>query len=305
MRLFRKKPADIPRRRLSDDIQTSAASFSRNRTISTSISNKVKGVNIVKSGIDSPRSHVHHLSIRRQKVTGALLLILLIIIVLWILISNFTANASVSAVGVSLKKSEADKYSKIIQDYMGQNPLARLSFLNNKKTFNAYVQSRASEVQSLSYDGMRQIGKTGFLIVFRKPIVGWVINNKQYYVDSTGVSFEANYFDNPSVQVVDNTGVPIQAGSASVSRRLLGFIGRVVAKSNQAGYAVTKAILPANTMRELDLTINNGSTFVKFSIDRKIGEQVEDMSRAMLYFKANGITPSYIDVRVSGKAAYK
>jgi hypothetical protein len=44
---------------------------------------------------------------------------------------------------------------------------------------------------------------------------------------------------------------------------------------------------------------------VKFSVDRAVGEQAEDAARAVRYLDGKGMSPEYLDVRISGKAFYK
>ncbi len=309
MRIFSKKQSKpIPRRRLEHATNQAANNdaFRRNRTLVGSTSDNINGINVVKSGLESPRAHIHGLAIRRRRVCSVLLVMLLSMAVIGLLIYNFTASPTTIISGKPISKTfNESRYNTIIQDYLDANPMGRLSFLLDQSALTSYVSSKLPEVSLVELNGMERIGQTSFAITMRQPVAGWEINGKQYYVDSKGVSFELNYYTNPSVQIIDNTGVPIQAGTTSVSKRLLGFVGLIVSKASQSGYIVTKAILPAGTMRELDINIQNVTSLIKFTIDRSVGEQVEDMGRALQYFMANGQDPSYIDVRVSNKAFYK
>ena len=228
------------------------------------------------------------------------------IVLLWILISNFTATVIVSVPSTTISKSvDSAYYGKVIQEYLNINPMSRLQFFLNQSVLTTYVSDKLPEVASVKQQGRMGIGETDFSITMRTPVAGWVINDKQYYVDSDGISFEQNYFSPPSVQIVDSSGASLQTGTAIASKRFLSFVGRVVSLAQANGYTVTQAILPANTTRELEISLKDVSFSVKLSIDRSAGEQVEDMSRAVQYFIGNGRTPSYIDVRVSGKAFYK
>jgi hypothetical protein len=140
----------------------------------------------------------------------------------------------------------------------------------------------------------------------RSPVAGWQINSKQYYVDSKGYPFDINYFPTPSVQIIDNSGISYKIGTTAIaSNRFLGFIGRIVSLTKSSGYTVSQALLPPNTTRELDIRLKEVGYYIKFSIDRPAGEQVEDMVTAIKYFSARGQTPKYIDARVSGKAFYR
>lgn len=298
MTLFSKKQSNIPRRRSESSgevkqLNTSAI-FKRNRTLTGF------------SPFESPRVHAHHLAIKRRNVFSVLVIIIITAVFLWVIISHFTATVVISTSDTALSKTiEATKYRKAVQDYLDINPLGRFQFLLDQTNLNAYISNKLPEVESIMQEKMVGIGETDFAITMRTPVAGWRINNKQYYVDAKGVPFEQNYFSTPIVQIVDNSGASLQAGEASVSKRFLGFVGLVVALAKSSGYTVTQATLPSDTTRELDVKLKENDLLVKMSIDRPAGEQVEDMSRAVLYFAAHGQAPGYIDVRVSGKAFYK
>ncbi|MEI6228907.1 MAG: hypothetical protein WCP11_02720 [Candidatus Saccharibacteria bacterium] len=299
MHLFKKKQKYIPGRRLATadeslDIVGASNSFRRNQTLANS------------QLAQSPRSQAHHLTIHRRKVLLVFGVVLLSVIFLWLLISNFTARVSVSVFNSNMSKTlDRANYEKVIQDFLDTNPMSRFTFFLDKVALNAFVSSKLPEVNMVSQQGMLQIGQTGFALTMRRPVAGWVINNKQYYVDAIGESFDINYFDNPSVQIIDNSGAANQSDTVVASRRFLGFVGKVVSESAGAGYTVTKAVLPPNTTRQLELSIKEGDYTVKLSIDRAAGEQIEDMVQALRYFNSKGYKPAFIDVRVSGKAFYK
>jgi len=298
MRLFNKKQPNVPRRRLAEEgiVQQTILSdeFKRGQTLAGAVSPQ------------SPRSQVHHLTIRRRKVVSVLLVILLIAAALWMLISNFTARATINVSNMPLS-NPVDKsiYEKTIQEYMESNPIGRFSFLLDQSDLNAYIISKTPEVVKVRQQGMLGIGETGFGVEMRVPVAGWVIDGKQHYVDSSGVSFERNYFAPPEVQIIDDSGASLQSGATVVSKRFLGFVGRVVAGAKSSGFTVVQAILPAGTTRELQIRLQEGNQLVKLSIDRPVGEQIEDMTSAVKHFNGKGSTPAYIDVRVSGKAFYK
>jgi len=225
---------------------------------------------------------------------------------LWTLINNFTATVIVSVPSMAISKPvDSSYYGKVIQEYLNINPMSRLHFLLDQSALTTYVSSKLPEVLTVVQQNMIGIGETNFAITMRIPVAGWMINGKQYYVDSKGIPFEKNYFLVPTVQIVDNSGTPPQTGTAIASNRFLSFVGRVVSLAKASGYTVTQAILPVNTTRELEIRFKENNFLVKLSIDRPVGEQVEDMGRAVQYFISHGQTPNYIDVRVSGKAFFE
>ena len=307
MRLFNKKKSDVIRRRVvndDSDLVSTSNTFRRNRTLVGTTSNRFDSVD-VESGLKSPRSHVHKLTIRRRKVATILFAIILVIISIWILIGNFTSVVIVNVSDSNISKPvDKSKYSKAISEYLDINPMSRLSFLMDEISLVNYVSSKLPEV--LDIDRIDTVfGRTNFKISMRIPVAGWQIDKKQYYVDLHGIPFEVNYFPSSVVQITDNSGIPLQKGTnAIVSKRFLAFVGRVVYFTKLNGYTVTKATLPPDTTRQLTIYLKGVDYYIKLSIDRPAGEQVEDMIKTIKYLKGRA-KPLYIDIRVSGKTYYK
>jgi hypothetical protein len=227
-------------------------------------------------------------------------------VVLLFLLLQFTARVSVSVSDTSLSQSfKQEPYVKAINDYLGAHPLSRFRFLLDSNDLARYLEVTVPEVGGVTNMSLGAIGETDFTVAMRHPVAGWTINKTQYFVDSSGIAFQQNYFASPSVQIVDNSGVALEQGTAVASDRFLGFVGRVVALSKSRGYTVTQAIIPKGTTRQLEIVLKKVSSHVKLSVDRAAGEQVEDMDQALDYLKKHHSSPSYIDVRVSGKAFYK
>lgn len=321
MGIFKKKETDVPNRRRNsglDSVNADSSSrsdvFRRGRTIVgkiTSINDEsaTGGLNPGRDSlqVNSSRTHVHHLSIKRRKLSGLLIIALLNVVLLWILVNNFTATVIIGTSNLDITRPiNESKYSKTINAFLDTNPLARISVLLDSTLLNDYVIAEHPEVQDISRQGNTlKPGETDFVMTFRKPVAGWKMKEKQYYVDSKGVSFEVNYFSEPTVQIVDSSGISPQSGVAIASKRFLGFVGRVVSLSRANGFEVTQAVLPKNTTRELDIYFKGRESYVKLNVDRGVGEQIEDMVNAFKYFTTKNQTPKYIDVRVSNKAFYR
>lgn len=294
---------DIPKRRQSSDfVRTPAApdapnQFRRNQTLS--------GVRRPESEPVSERARMHHLARRRRHAGAVLTLVLTIIVVLGVLLTQFTGNVVVAGSSAALNRTiQPAKYEKVINDYLGIHPVERLRFALNEDALSDYVSSVLPEVSHVKLTSTDSIVQSNFTLTLRKPIAGWQINGHQYYVDASGVVFENNYYETPTVQIVDQSGVSPEQGTIVASARLLSFVGRVVALAGQGSYTVTQAILPSGTTRELDVQLKDVAPRVKLSIDRGAGEQVEDMIRSLTYLQSQGKTAQYIDVRVSGRVVY-
>jgi hypothetical protein len=308
MKIFSKKQSATPRRRSNQNVENTSNPhiFKRNRTLTGTTSNRLGSTN-ANADLKSPRTHAHNLSIQRRKISAVLVIVFIMAIPVWLLISNFTASVTVGVTNVDITKSVGkQKYQDAIQNYLDQNPISRLTFFLNESDLSNFVSSKLPEVSTVTQGSMVGIGDTSFAVTMRTPVAGWQINQKQYYVDSNGIPFDQNYFQSPTVQIVDNSGISYKLGTTAIaSNRFLSFVGQVVSLAKASGYTVTQASLPPDTTRELEIRLKGAGYYIKLSIDRPAGEQIEDMVSAIRYFSGHGRTPVYIDVRVSGKAFYR
>ena len=299
-----KKKPDAPRRRQSSEyvrtpaaVDNSSQQFRRNQTMS--------GVRRPDGEPVSERARLHKLAQSRRKVGSIFVLVFITVVLLAVLMSQFTAKVMVTGSSASLNRAiEPGQYEKLINDYLGLHPVERLRFALDEDALSAFVSAELPEVATVELTSTNNIVEANFTLTLRKPVAGWQINSRQYYVDTNGVVFQSNYYENPGVQIVDQSGISPEQGSTVASARLLSFVGRVVSLSGQGSYDVTEAILPSGTTRQIEIRLKDVQPLVKFSIDRGAGEQVEDMIRSLNYLKSQGKGAQYIDVRVSGRAVY-
>lgn len=296
-----RKPADeTPRRRrvAQDDDQVQVPSqFRRNQTLSSYRHNTPE---------ESSRQKAHQLTRQRRRLGGLFLLVavavVLLALLLWQLVAQVRVTTSTKQLSTSFTGTD---YEKAINQYLMLNPAQRLRFSLDTKALGEYVSDALPEVESIHLTSTPGIARSDFSITFRTPVAGWQINSKQYYVDANGVVFQKNYYQAPTVQIVDQSGVSPEEGSTVVGTRLLGFLGKVVSQAQGRGYTVNKAVLPQSTTREVDVYFDGKPTYAKMVIDRGAGEQTEDFDRSIKYLQSRGVTAQYIDVRISGRAAYK
>jgi cell division septal protein FtsQ len=264
--------------------------YLRNRTLS----------GVIPAPGESSRGQAHHLVAQRRRLGSIFLLILGAIIVLALILGQITAKVTVGIVGTNLSESpDTAAYAKAISEYLNSNPVERLRFTLSTGQLMTALDTTHPEIASVKQTTVWGLGTTNFAIGLRQPVAGWQINHQQYYVDATGVAFQKNYFDAPSVQIVD------QSGATPASTRFLSFIGKIVSVAKGRGYSVTQATLPAGTTRELAIHLADIHPEIRLSIDRGAGEQIEDMDRSLKYLTTKGLTPQYIDVRIAGKAYYQ
>lgn len=309
---WKKKKNDIPRRRLDAtpshlDVPTGQSSrtvFNRNRTIVGTSSLSVSSVNELSGDLRSPRTHVHHLTAHRRRLGGILTIVLMGAGVLIWFLYEFTAFTQITPTtsGIVI---DTKRYIHTFNDYFAARPGERLRPFINERQLSNYVSQTNPEVRSVHVNGSAGLATSQFDVTFRQPVAGWLIGNKQYYVDKDGVSFQTNYFARPQVKIVDQSGVPQTSGSVVASSRFLRFVGRTVDLARGAGLTVEQAVIPTGTTRQIELRLAGRNYPIKLSLDRPVGEQVEDMQRAVAFMDARSLRPQYIDVRVSGKAYYR
>jgi len=298
-----KKDANVPRRRRDDADsrarETSEPGFRRNQTLRSS---RLPSSN----ALPSDRNKAHRLVSRQRRIGAILGLVLLIIGLLFLLLSQFTARVVVTGASQPLSRPlDTTRYEQYVTDYLGINPVERFRFVLNDKALSDYVASRSPEIASVRLSGVAQLTDSRFSVDLRQPVAGWQINNSQLYVDNRGVVFSENFFDIPSVQIVDQSGISPEQGTAVASTRLLSFVGLIVTRAGESNLTVSSASLPTGTTRQVEVRLKDVVPFVRFTIDREAGEQVEDMNRVLRFLQTQGQSAEYIDVRVQGRAVYR
>jgi len=299
----RQQPTAVSSERASEPDLEERYAFRRNRTLTGSASSKVITLSEKSAQLKSPRVHAHELVARRRHLGAMLFVALIICSGLYFLISQFTAGVVISSSDTSITLDE--NYDKIVQSYLSSQPAERLRFLVNRDHLTEYVQSKVPEVASIIVDGDAGFGVSRFTVTMRRPIAGWSVRGNQQYVDATGTPFSRNYYASPSVEIVDKSGIQVEAGQAVASNRFLAFVGRVVGLAPAQGYTVTQVIIPSGTTRQIEVMLEGVKYPVKLSIDRPAGDQTEDMARAVKWMSDHKQSPQYIDVRIGGKAYYR
>lgn len=313
MAFFSKKPAEAPRRRRETssslparetDKSSSNVTFRRNRTLTGSLSSKVVSAGEPRADLQSARTQAHHLTRQRRKISSIFVGVMGACLLCAGLIYELTAQPVVVATDNSVPLKN-ERYTAVIDEYLTRHPVERLRFVLNHERLNEYMQRTLPEVSAIMPEGFAGIGASRFSIEVRRPIASWLIGQTQYYVDSQGVSFETNYYETPGVRIVDESGVQQTEGTAIASSRFLTFVGKAVAAADQYKLSIEQAVIPPDTTRQVQLKAKGYEYPVKLSLDRPVGEQIEDMQRTLVYLNEKKIVPGYVDVRVSGRAYYK
>lgn len=315
MKLLRKKQQRQGRRtalmrekgRTTDFDDAQRYAFRRNRTLTGSLSPGVSSVNEHNSELQSTRVQAHHLRRHRRRLGVALFAVLLVAAGLAWMIWQSIVDVKISTDNGASQPLNTKPYTDEIQRYLGSHPFERNRAGLNADGVASYLQSHGfPEISHVSLDNThRQIGTATLVLSMRKPVVSWKTGTTRLYVDEDGVAFARNYYADPTVEVVDQTGIQTVNNQVLASNRFLGFIGLIIGHLHEQGLAVSQVILPADTTHQLLVSMQGVAYPVKISVDRPAADQAEDTARAIRYLTSKGVTPKYLDVRIGGRAYYQ
>lgn len=277
--------------------------FRRSRTLTVSDTKEGGGPELA-----SERLKRHKLRRKRRQILWGLVMLFMVIAALLYVISQYIGGVEIDEVlpaGIAISAEDQSRYQSEVISYLQKHPSERFLFSLESQKLSDTVRKKYPEVESVKLSGGSWI-KGNFTLTLRKPVASWKLSNRQYFVDVNGEAFEKNYFAPPSVNIVDNSGAVVAKGNTVVSQKFLRFLGRLVALAGESGLGqISEASLPPNTTRQIDIKLEGRGYVIKTHIDRDPAGEIEDLRRVIQYLETRKITPSYIDVRVEGRAFYK
>lgn len=104
----------------------------------------------------------------------------------------------------------------------------------------------------------------------------------------------------PTVEIIDERG----DGYAEKSEKIRNYVGLIEQDFQDSGYKIEKVVIPGDKLREIDIYLSGRGEYYKCQLDRGTAETVEDVVRMIRYLDQNGVSPTYVDVRIEGKAYY-
>ena len=206
---------------------------------------------------------------------------------------------------LSLRSTQAQSYQQTVDNYYAARPVERIRLSLDERQFLLHLQATHPEIEKISLLPAATFGKAELKITARKPIARWSISDGRQYVDAKGVVFERNYYKAPSLRIIDNSGLQRDNGQILASNRFLGFVGQAAGQIEDYGFTVRQVTIPSQTTRQIELRLKGSKERYIVSVDRTVGDQVEDIARVASHLRDKDIHPSYVDVRVAGKAFYK
>ena len=251
----------------------------------------------------SERSENQKLVIRRRKL-GAFFVILAIFISL-ISIFLFQFISKVSIVSNESKSQNLIKYEKSVEEYLNINPSERILSNLNKNALLESLQKDYPEVLSISDIKFNGLTSYKIYLDFRKPVASWLVDSKEFFVDSEGISFSVNNFEKPSLNIIDDSGAIVSNGKNVASSSFFSFIGKLVSAANKQGLEVSKIRIPPLSLRQVEVSVEGISYFARMSTADSAEGQIINFKKAIEYFRTHKISPNYIDLRIEGKGYYK
>ncbi len=279
--------------------------FRRSRTITGTVSKEVRAAVETKGQLKTPRVKIHQLHAVRRRLVIRLVALGVMIAIFGYLLSSYVGLSKVALIApLPPKNISTDTYTATIHNYFNGRPFEQFIFSLNDQQLSAYVTDKHNEVANVTLNHI-STGSFVFDVTLRKPLLVWKTNHSQVYIDASGTSFSLNAYAEPGLSVIDNSGIKTDDG-AIASGQFIRFLGQLVAAINQRNIGqVVQISIPANTTRELDVRLEGRGYDIKTNIDRDPLQEVEDITHVIAYLEGKGLTPKYIDVRVSGKAFYQ
>lgn len=274
--------------------------FRRSRTLTGSMSSRIASATEAASQLRSPRLKEHDLRAHRRKLSAGLVIALGISLSLLGLLRGYVSRLEV----VDTQGGKAQSYVRYIDTYLNSHPLERFLPLLNTTSLNRFVVSKVPELERVD------IRDSGFFsdtasVTYRTAVAKWQLNNVMYYVDKNGVAFSKKPAQEPALTIKDESGLPIAAQQKLSSSKMLTFIGKTVGALTSEVGAVKEVVIPPATLKQVDLVLDKYPYRIRTNSDREPVGQAIDIKNAINHLNVKGITPSYLDVRVEGKAFYK
>lgn len=279
--------------------------FRRSRTITGTKADNVAVPASSRGQFKTDRIKSIELRKHRRKIANVLVLLLALLGFVTFLVVDFVSTPTIALAQLGVNTPQLQDYQKSISDYFGVHPFERFSFLLNEDNLQTAIMGDHSEIESADVVRNWYGGSSVFDLYFRTPILVWKTDVKKYYVDSNGITFDYNYFAEPTLEVTDQSGITLEQNEVVASASFIRFLGQIVTAVNGYSYGKVVAIIVPSATREADLKLDGREYLIKTSTDRDPLQEAEDIANALDYFDKKAIVPQYVDVRVAHKAYYK
>lgn len=253
---------------------------------------------------NSARIKDRKLVIRRRKLGLFFASIIFVVILSLLFLLQFVAKPQVVFENVQ-KKNNSEKYTASIEKFLNLNPTNRILSSLNKSELLGFLRAESPEILDISKIEMSNLGTFNFYLTFRKPVASWVVDGKTVYVDAEGVAFQNNFFEEPNLSIVDDSGAIVSSGKTVASGSFLKFIGKLVSSAQAKGVNIVKIRIPPLSLRGVEVHVEGISYYAKMLTTESAEGQITNFKSSIDFFAKNNLSPTYVDLRVEGRGYYK
>lgn len=297
------KKQDVRQPRLMEGQDTYV--FRRSRTITGTKSAEVQASAPARGQFKTDRLRLMELREHRKQILKFLGGVAVAICILFFLVVNFILTPKITFAQKGMHQPETAAYQKSIYTYFDDHPFERFGFALRPAGVQNQITHDHPEVLGVGIQRDWYGGDVQFTIAFRAPLLVWKTGSKQFYVDAKGVAFTYNHFAEPTVSVIDQSGIPPDESGVVASTRFIRFLGQIVAAVNGYGKGIVQQVIIPPATKEVDLKLAGREYVIKTNTDRDPLQEAEDIANALKFFDQRGVKPQYVDVRVAHKAYYK
>ena len=163
-------------------------------------------------------------------------------------------------------------------------------------------ESRKRNLEHIANRKRRQVRNVIITVILLGAVVATMILLVNYFRDIAAEREALTAVDNPMVPTV--TILDENVGN-NLSERTKLFVARLEKDAKDSGKEIDHVVLPFQKARELDIYFKDRGEYYKMTMERGSAVQMEDAERMMRYLDGKDLRPSYVDLRVEGKAYYK
>lgn len=145
------------------------------------------------------------------------------------------------------------------------------------------------------------VGFVAVIIILIIIAKSFVENNREELSTETVEPSNASY--DPSIEIIDESA---STTGGKITNRMKEYIGQLETDLKAYGVTPTRAVIPRDAIREVDLYLEGKNGYIKTIVDRGAGVTAEDVDRMLRYLSEQGVADfEYIDVRIDGRAFWK
>lgn len=163
-------------------------------------------------------------------------------------------------------------------------------------------ENRQRNLEHIANRKKKQIRNAIITVALLGAAIAIVIALAGYFRDLAAEREALIQEDNPLTPTV--TIVDENVGN-NLSERAKLFVARLEKDAKDYNLEIDHVVLPYQKARELDIYLKDRGEYYKMTTERGSAVQMEDAERMIRYLDEKGLHPSYVDLRVEGKAYYK